>query len=309
MRVDALDQPALPNALSIDVEDWYHAELVRRLPSRGPAAARVAGATAPVLELLERYAVRATFFVVGEVVRDEPDLVRRIHDRGHEIACHGMTHRPLWELTPAEFDRELADFKRVTHDVLGPATEICGFRAPIFSLNAATSWALPILVRHGYAYDASVFPLRGPLYGVPGAPLDIYPLDTNDPARAAPGSPLYEVPVAVYQAAGVRLPVGGGIYLRLLPRWLLIGLLRRIRRSRPVVLYVHPWETDRGTPATGLPLAPRLAMSAGVGSALAKVEALLQAFDFATVGELVTAARRRQALAPERRPAPANLVG
>ena len=98
------------NALSVDVEDWHHPELIRDRIGAGEVAPRVEQATRPILQLLAKYQVRATFFIVGEVARSAPDLVREIAAAGHEIGCHSMSHRPLWELTPDEFRRELAGF-------------------------------------------------------------------------------------------------------------------------------------------------------------------------------------------------------
>ena len=263
-------------ALSIDLEEWHHAELVRR---RSPApSARVVAATRPILELLDRHGRRATFFVVGEVARRHPELIEAIAARGHEIGCHGMTHRPLGELGPDGLVAELAEFAEVLRDVLGPDVRPAGFRAPTFSLDASTAWAFPILARFGYRYDASVFPIRTPLYGVAGGRLDLHTV-----------GPLVEVPPAVAEVAGVRLPVGGGAYLRALPSWLARRLLARIRRERPLVLYVHPWELDPGTPRVALPPAARAATYVGIGGALKKLAALVAEFPFVPIADVVDA--------------------
>ncbi|HTF09259.1 MAG TPA: polysaccharide deacetylase family protein, partial [Asanoa sp.] len=56
--------------------------------------------TPDFLVRLERLAVRATFFLIGEQAAAYPKLVRRIVDAGHEIALHGHTHRILLARTP-----------------------------------------------------------------------------------------------------------------------------------------------------------------------------------------------------------------
>jgi polysaccharide deacetylase family protein (PEP-CTERM system associated) len=277
----------LVNALSIDLEEWYHPQLVQPHLRGTTKTNRVAEAAARLLDLLDEHGVRATFFCVGEVLDGNPELARRIHESGHEVGFHGMTHRPLGDLGPAGFERELDEFALLTRRLLGESVRISGFRAPTFSLDRRTSWALPMLVRRGYAYDSSVFPMRSPLYGVAGAPLGPYRVDMNDPAIVDPESPLTEIPPAVLRFLGVRMPVAGGIYLRMLPLGLVTRMLRRVERERPFVLYVHPWETDPGTPRVALPWMARLATYHGIPAMLRKLDRILSTFRFTTVAEVV----------------------
>ena len=179
-------------------------------------------------------------------------------------------------------------------DVLGADVPIRGFRAPTFSLDHRTRWALPLLAEHGYDYDSSVFPMKSPLYGVPGAPLDLYTVDPDDPAREAPDAPLVEVPQAVCRLLGVRLPVGGGVYMRVLPFRLLTALLRRVNARRPFVIYLHPWETDAQGPRIDLPVVSRFFTYHGVDRTLGKLDRLLQLFSFTTVANVVDRWRRQR---------------
>ncbi|OGF16953.1 MAG: hypothetical protein A2W00_10985 [Candidatus Eisenbacteria bacterium RBG_16_71_46] len=244
--------PAHPAAFSFDVEDWYHPELLRDRVSAGDPRTVVLEGTGAILDRLRRHRVQATFFVVGHVAARHPDLLRRIADEGHEIACHGMTHRPLWVLDPESFRSELRAFRAAVHGALG-SDPVIGYRAPTFSLDRSTAWALAVLRDEGFAYDSSVFPMRVRLYGVPGAPLGIYRPAPDDPARHDPDGPLVEFPVAVADIAGIRLPVGGGFYLRAFPLALLVAALDGIARRRPFALYLHPWECVSGLPRVRLP--------------------------------------------------------
>lgn len=283
------------NALSIDVEDWYHPELVREHVDLAQAERRVQQATAPILDLLERYGVRATFFIVGEVAQAAPDLVREIARRGHEIGCHGMSHRTLHELGPEAFRAELAAYGAAMAG-LGVG-EISGFRAPTFSLDQRSAWAIPILAELGYRYDSSIFPLRNPVYGVSGAPLVPYRIGAQDVSRADADGPLGEFPMSVWQAGPLRAPVSGGFYLRALPWPLLRGLLGRINAAgRPFVIYMHPWEADAGTPRQGgLSLLARWITYVNIESTLSKVERLLQRFAFGPLRDAL-AARQGQSV-------------
>jgi polysaccharide deacetylase family protein (PEP-CTERM system associated) len=269
------------HALSIDVEDWFHPELVRSRVAAGACVPLAHAATQPILALLERYGVRATFFIVGEAALSCPDLVRQIAAAGHEIGCHTFSHRPLWELTPAALAGELDEWGRALRDILGPAFRSTGFRAPTFSLDQRTAWAVDVLADAGYRYDSSVFPFKNYLYGVAGAPDAPYRLDRTDVSRADAAGRLIEFPMSVWRWGRLALPVAGGAYLRLLPLPLLSLCLRQIERERPIVIYAHPWEMSAQTPRMRLPAFEQLITYANRGAALKKLERLLAAFAFA----------------------------
>lgn len=278
----------MENALSIDLEDWYHPLLVQPYLRGDEQETRVVEATQPLLALLKQHHVRATFFCVGEILERHPQLVQEIYEQGHEIAFHGMTHTPLWNLTPGEFEAEVEDFQKLAARILDQRLAVRGFRAPTFSLDSGTKWALPILARNGFAYDSSVFPMRGPLYGVPAAPVRPYRISEEDPGQTDEESPLLEFPPAVCEIQGIRIPAAGGVYLRLLPMPLLVKLLELINRDRPFVLYVHPWETDSTTPRLRLKPFERLATYYGLDSTLSKLDRLLSTFQFTTMHEVVS---------------------
>lgn len=288
-----------PAAITIDVENWYHPELVRPHAAPDHADGVVRAGTEAILERLERHRVSATFFMLGEVALRIPDLVRRIADAGHEIGCHGMTHLPLWRLTPDAFRQELRDFRAVIRGALG-GDPVVGFRAPTFSLDRTTAWALPVLREEGFTYDSSIFPLRAMLYGVKGAPLGIYRPAGDDLARHDPHGALVEFPVAVGSLAALRIPVAGGFYLRALPLWLLAGMLDRIARERPLALYVHPWECVPDLPRVALPWKAALITYFQLDSVGRKLESLLSRYPFLTMRAILERDGHLEA-APSRR--------
>jgi polysaccharide deacetylase family protein (PEP-CTERM system associated) len=270
----------MKNALTVDLEDWYHPELVKRHVQGEPASQIVASAN-EILELFDRYRVKATFFVLGDVARKYPELVKRIHEQGHEIASHGMTHKPLWDLGYDEFDHELKDFQDLMTAILGDGFKVRGFRAPTFSLDNRTKYALRCLVQNGYAYDTSVFPVQNYMYGVKDAPCNVYRPDPDDVSRPDDRSALIEFPMTVFEWRGVRIPVSGGFYLRVFPYVVLRALLRRVNRRRPFVIYFHPWETHGQTPRTrAIGLKNSFITYYGMKGALNKIERLLRDFEF-----------------------------
>jgi polysaccharide deacetylase family protein (PEP-CTERM system associated) len=270
------------NALSIDLEEWYHSELVGERKSPFSQAAE---ATQPILDLLDQYQTKASFFIVGEVAEQNPSLVQSIFQRGHEIGCHTFSHRLLWKLDENLFREELEHFRSVMEKILGKP-KINGFRAPCFSLDNRTRWALRVLLEFGYQYDASIFPLKiNPLYGISGAPTRPYRLSFEDVRKEDPQSPLMEFPLCPLMIGGLKIPISGGFYLRALPTSFLYWGLKKINRSQPFLVYLHPWEGYEKTPKFKLPLYNRVISYYGISSVLKKFEFLLKHFRFSRIDQ------------------------
>jgi polysaccharide deacetylase family protein (PEP-CTERM system associated) len=234
--------------LSFDVEEHHRIESAAGLslePERkAEYADRVEPSTRWVLEQLGPRGIRATFFVLGQIARAHPALVRAIDRDGHELASHGWDHQRLHQLTPATFRTDLRQSKDALEQVTGKP--IVGYRAPTFSLVAQTAWAVDVLAEEGFGYDSSIYPVRHDRYGVPRAPRA--PFWVRGEERE-----ILEIPPATLRVLRTKVPIGGGGYFRLLPVALLERALYQVGRDcRPAVamLYFHPWEFD--------PLQPRL---------------------------------------------------
>jgi hypothetical protein len=181
-----------------------------------------------------------------------------------------MSHTSLRDLDANSFADELDAFRHAMSELL-PFRDVVGFRAPMFSLNRRTSWALPVLLDAGYRYDSSVFPARTGYYGIGYAPLGVYHPSVEDPGTTGEGD-LLEVPLSVFKMGPLRLPVAGGTYLRIIPFVILQEMLRRIARKRPLVLYAHPFEFFPDTPRRPLPLHERFAIYHNIPPNLGKLE-------------------------------------
>lgn len=232
------------NAFSVDLEEYFqvanfdHCIDRRRwpeLPSRAEAQ------THRLLDLCDRTGTRATFFVLGWLAERQPQLVRAIAARGHEIACHGYGHELLYQIGPERFREDVKRARGVIEDAVG--AQVAGYRAPSFSITSQSLWALEILAEEGFAFDSSIFPVRHHRYGIPEFP--------REPVRLAlpSGASIVEFPLTTLAWGPLRFPVAGGGYLRLLPfallRW---GIGRLVASQRPTVLYVHNWEIDAEQP-------------------------------------------------------------
>lgn len=237
--------PPSPDGMSVDVEDYYHVEafadrIKPEMWTRFPS--RVADNTRRVLELLERFKARATFFVLGWVAEREPKLVREISEAGHEVGCHSYLHRCAWRLGKEEFRQDTRRARSAIEDAAGQ--EVVGYRAPTFSILEKSLWAIEILAEEGFQYDSSVFPVRHDLYGMPAAPR--FPFQW----LCRNGQSLYEIPPLTTRLLGQNLPAAGGGHLRILPMWYTRWAVRRVRKNdrRSLLVYFHPWELDPEQP-------------------------------------------------------------
>jgi polysaccharide deacetylase family protein (PEP-CTERM system associated) len=271
------------NALTVDLEDWYHPQLVRRRLSPEERELQIERSTRALLDLFGEQGVKATFFVLGEIVQRCPRLIEDIVAQGHELASHGMRHTPLWDMTADEFRFELQEFADTIGTVVR-GVEVVGFRAPTFSLDNRTVWALGILSEFGYRYDSSVFPLKTPVYGVDNSPLVPYRPSLEDVTLEDSGGALVEFPLSVWTWLGLKVPVCGGFYLRALPFRFVQFCLRQIGQRQPFNIYVHPWEVYQGTPRLTLPLVSRFITYHNIDTTMRRLAGLLEEFCFAPMG-------------------------
>ena len=224
------------NAFSIDVEDGISLAMRDRFGKHIPQTKRVVTLTRKLLDTLARHDTRATFFMLGQVGEAFPELVREVQAAGHEIGVHGHDHLVFHQLNWVQAREELYRAKSVLEDLTG--TRMRGHRAPSFSIDQSTSWALDLLLELGFEYDSSIMPCQGVGYGWPGQRLDIGPVDTPNGGR------ILEVPMSVTSLFGRQVPALGGSYFRLLPMGVSRRIFERIQLDRPVIMYLHPYELD-----------------------------------------------------------------
>ena len=269
----------IPNALTVDVEDYFHVAALAPSIHRDSwisRESRVVGNTQKLLAIFEEFDVRGTFFVLGWVAERYPQLVRDIAARGHEIACHGYSHRLVYEQSPQEFYQETHRAKNLLQEITGSA--VLGYRAASYSIVRESLWALDILVELGFVYDSSIFPVRHDRYGIHDA--------ERAPHRMATptGKYIVEWPLATARILGFRLPVAGGGYFRLFPyglsRWGLASINRR--ELRPFVFYLHPWEIDPAQPRVSASWLSRFRHYTNLGKCEERLRRLLAEFRFST---------------------------
>lgn len=224
------------NALTIDVEDAVNQAMRNIFHSEMDPTIRVVNNTHSLLDLLSEHNTKATFFILGEVARTYPDLVRKISELGHELGIHGYSHDRYYNMTPGKAKEEIISSKHLVEDISG--TEVVGHRAPEFSIGKGTIWVLDLLIDAGIKYDSSIFPVKSSRYGWQGFVKEIgyYNL--------AEGRKIIEAPLSVVNVFGKEFPSCGGGYLRAYPYAFTDFAFRRIMKQRPVIVYLHPYEID-----------------------------------------------------------------
>ncbi len=275
-----------PNALTIDVEDYYHvsgfSRMIRPRSWEGYRS-RVEFATNIVLDLLAETPSKGTFFVLGWVADRYPKLIRRIVEEGHEVGCHGYWHQLVYRQLPATFRNDLRLARRVIEDASGSA--ICAFRAPSFSIDASSLWALDVLIEEGFTIDSSIFPIKHDRYGInhsPGMPYQML-------RRAGM---ITEIPLSVVKWFQFSLPVGGGGYFRMMPYAMNRRFLAELNREgRPAVVYLHPWEFDPQQPRIKGGFLSNWRHYLNIGKTASRFARLLKDFSFGTVSQLAGAHR------------------
>lgn len=274
-------------AMSIDVEDWFQVENLRRVVPRDTWRARqlrVEKTMDRMLQVMADRGVRSTCFVLGSIAERVPALVRRISKAGHEVASHGYDHELIHESDPASFRIDAERSKSLLEDISNQ--EVRGYRAPSFSL---TDWALPILRDAGYEYDSSLFPttLSHSRYGRPQV------LRQSGPVTRVDG--LTEVSLSCLTFRDHAFPWAGGGYFRLIPYPVFKRGVKRILSSgKPYVFYIHPWELDGGQPRlTGLKRSERMRHYLNIEKTESRWSSLLRDFEWITIADLVSAHRTR----------------
>lgn len=267
------------NAITVDVEDWYQSFENIDYASWHKYESRITASVDKCLKLLGDYGVKATFFILGYVAENNPEVVKMISAEGHELGTHGYNHQLVYNLTPDEFAADLRKSIRLIEEL--SAAKVLGYRAPAWSITEKSKWALDIIFREGLLYDSSISPFVSYLYGMRGCNKEPHVI-LKEGERA-----LYEFPLSTVRFLKRDLPAGGGFFTRLYPYWFIRRSFRKINsEGRPVIFYFHPWDLDQGQPRLKLPLRMRRHYY-NLKTTEKKIRRLLSDFKFAPVKDIL----------------------
>ena len=265
------------NLLGIDFEDWFHPELIKKYLKEEKFEPKVINGIGKILELLRKNDTNATFFVVGELLEYEPEILDKILENGHEIAFHTMHHTRLNDFNSKEqFLDELKKFSSLTNN------KSKGFRAPTFSLDSSTSWAIEALVENDYIYDSSIVPAKNSMYGHPDAQENPYKISSKSIENQDENAKLMEYPLLVTRFLGKKVPAGGGFYLRTLPMRIIKNAIKEYEKKEiPATFYIHSWElTPEFMPRIRLSKKDNFITYHNIEKAYDKMEEIIREFRF-----------------------------
>lgn len=288
MTSSATTANAVTHAMTVDVEDYYHVSAFANVIKPGDWGqwpTTVERNTRALLDLFDRSGIKATFFVLGWVAERQPELIREIAARGHEVASHGYSHQLVYKQSPAEFHEETERSKKLLEDIV--QKPILGYRAASYSITRKSLWAIDILAELGFQWDSSIFPVYHDRYGIPDSPTTPYRIS------AAGGKQLLEFPLTTARLFGYSMPAAGGGYFRLYPYFLSRALFRRATANdtKPAIFYLHPWEIDAEQPRVpGASLLSRFRHYNNLNVCMPRLQAMLGEFQFGTVTESLTSA-------------------
>ena len=265
------------NLLGIDFEDWYHPQLVKPFVPENKKIPTMQQGLDKILELLRKHDIKATFFVVGELLESNPEILDKILDSEHEIGFHTMKHDRLDSPNFKEkFEDEIKEFDKLT------SKKSIGFRAPTFSINKKSSWVIDKLLKNNYRYDSSIIPAKTSLYGIPEAEKSPYKITSEQLEKNSENGKLIEFPLLVTKILGKTIPAAGGFYLRALALKIIKNAIKSYEsKNRVSSFYIHSWElTPEYIPKIKLPIKNTFITFYKIEKTFSKMESLFDQFEF-----------------------------
>jgi polysaccharide deacetylase family protein (PEP-CTERM system associated) len=270
------------NVLTFDIEEWFHirfdheflddSKLINSFEMRLDQNMKI------ILDLLDEYNQKATFFCLGWVARRYPHVVKEIDSRGHEIGCHSDVHKLLYNFSLDQFESDLLNAIDSIESIIDKKVEI--YRAPAFSITSKNTWVFDVLFKHGIKVDCSVFPAKRDFGGFPD-------FHSSKPSiiETSDNNLLKEFPINLYKTKFKDLVFSGGGYFRLLPYFIIKNMMNK---SDYVMTYFHPRDFDKDQPIMkGLSMSRRFKSYYGINSTRKKLKKLLKDYDFMCVTDAV----------------------
>ena len=214
------------NILTFDAEEWY---LERVLYGGREFKYRQYDETfSKLMDDLDRFNIKATFFCLGKLALECPKVVKSIAERGHEVGCHSNNHTWLTKMEERVLREDTLEAIKALEDVSGQ--KVVSYRAPAFSITAENKWALTTLAECGIENDSSIFPTNRDFGGFATFPQDTPCYISFEGAR------LKEYPISVATILGKKMAYSGGGYFRILPYWLVKS---KMNKKDYTICYFH----------------------------------------------------------------------
>lgn len=214
------------NILTFDIEEWYLEMILHG--GRTSMYQTYDETFGKLMDELDKHGIKATFFCVGQLAKEFPDVIKTIANKGHEVGCHSNEHTWLNKMTEDELRKDTAEAVKALEDVSGQ--KVVSYRAPAFSITPDNKWAVNVLADCGIENDASIFPTSRDFGGYKDFPEDIPCIIEHE------GAKLKEYPVSLMSMVGKTIAYSGGGYFRILPYWV---VSRTMKKRDYNICYFH----------------------------------------------------------------------
>lgn len=271
----------MKNIFTVDLEEYYSCNLGENSVNHNDyPISTIEKNTNKLLELFDKFDVKATFFVLATIGETHPELIKKIADKGHEIASHGYGHELIYEIGPDAFINDIKKAKEIIEHII--EKPIIGYRAPSWSITKKSLWALNILEKNNFKYSSSIFPIKTFLYGIPEASKEPnYPIINNSKLN------ILEIPPSTNNFYIKNLGFSGGFYFRFFPFFIIKNIIKKMNKKKiPVVCYIHPWEIDTDSPKLNLKGIDKFIHYYGIKKCYKKLEKLLSLYEFTSIEEV-----------------------
>jgi len=276
--------------LTFDLEYWFESVSIQKHLS-GQEKDNISEIIDNTIFALNNKKYSATFFVTKKIITNEPQLIKRIYKMDHEIAIHATDHIPLAQKDPRKLDIEIKEMTNLIESVTGKKP--IGYRAVNFSLNNKTKWALKVLSDNNIKYDSSIFPFKLPgvlkllfkdsMYGVNCHNFVPYQINFDDVTSLDNNSTLTEIPISIFHNKLFKIPITGGIYIRLTPWFIFKKLLRNKLKSEPACLHFHPYDFLTKIPKIKMPIFKKMIKYYNTKNTLKKLDFIINNFECVSI--------------------------
>ena len=264
------------NILTFDIEDWYNCDFISRDFDWDKHEIRIYEGVERILVELKKRNKKGTFFCLGWIAENHPDVIKAIYKDGHQIGCHSYQHELSFRFDEKAFIADTTKAKHLLENIIGE--EVKAFRAPGFSITQKNKWALRSLVDMGFEYDSSLFPAPHDYGGMPsyGEALPRL-IDVGD------GLMIKEFPINIQKVVGKNIVFSGGGFFRLFPYPL---INHWANKTDYLMTYFHPRDFDTGQPVIKeLPAMRKFKSYVGIKGAFKKMQKLLNDYQFCNIEE------------------------
>ncbi len=262
--------------LTFDIEDWYNCDFISNNFNWNSYEVRIYEGVDRILQHLETENIKATFFCLGWIAQNHPDIIKRIHSHGHHIGCHSYQHQLLYRLNRKEFIEDTLKAKTLLENLIGSSVD--SYRAPGFSVSENNLWVFEELYDLGFRYDCSVLSAKHDYGGFKN-----FKINKPVKLKLSNGNIIKEFPISTFDKFGNSMIFSGGGYFRFYP-YSFIKLFSK--NSDYLMTYFHPRDFDPNQPILkNLPFIRKFKSYVGLKYSFSKFKRYTKDFDFISLKE------------------------